>query len=889
MLMMNNIRRSVVLQIARSTRIPIASGLMIRRLSLLLCFLVATSSILFGGDADYVQLGPEQISTFIPSETRTVINLSGTWQRVVDESAEPIEIPGAVERGSTVVLRRTINVPASMVTRHAWNIHFLGIVDEFELRINGRYIMRYPGGMTPFTVSIPDRAIQPGNNTIELTIAPTSELTSLVERFARSARTRSMGILREAFLIGTPHVWTSDVHVRTSISNGYGSVRVKATVSGGMVERLSGGMQTGNALAQGKATVAVEALLRSKRDGIVVSRSGAVVTTIERSRQQSVMLNVGIGQPQRWSVNNPDLYELVIQITREGQQIDLYSTPVGFRTVSVSSTSAGRMITINDTTTAIHAIDYVEHFPQRGSSMSWKQMERDVSLMKTLGVNVVRLRGASPHPYFLALCDKYGLMVMAELPATDVPSSIMHQTEILARLRNVAERTVTYLDSHPSVIAIGVSDGLEEGSDAVATYHADMVQFFRKTTSKLIYKVVQAGMYKKTSEGGFDIIVLSFRSTRDRDRFNQLVSPIAQQFRAAAVLTEFGSQLSPSNTNGYDDPLSNEAQARVIRDCYRSTFSAGLAGVVVWGFADYALDRPTMLVDHFDAYLSTSGLVDEWRQPRVSYAMLKSLINDEKEPLIQADEEIFTTPIVFIIGGIVLALIMTFLINRSRRFREYLIRAIARPYNFYADIRDQRILSIPQTTFLGIVIASCAGLVVASVLFYARVDSNLEYILHLIVPSDVAYEVVRFVSWRPTLAVPLWSTIVFSLFVLAAGLLRIGAMFVKARIYFRDTLTIVVWSSLPLVVLLPIGVALYQALSTDALSLWVPVLILALVVWSLLRTLRATSVVFDVPSSIVYSIGLGLVVALAVILLITWNASYEAFDFLRYYFTVVSA
>ncbi len=889
MLMMNNIRRNVLLQSARSTRIPIALGVMIRCLSLLLCTVLATSSILMAGDGDYVQLGPEQISTFIPSETRTVINLSGTWQRVIDDATEPVQVPGSVERGSVVTLRRTINVPASMVNRHAWNIYFLGIVDEFELRVNGRYIMRYPGGMTPFTVAIPDRAIQAGNNTIELTIAPTSELTSLVERFTRSARTRSMGILREAFLIGTPHVWTSDVHVRTSVSNGYGSIRVKATVNGGMVERLMGSQLPGNALAQGKATVAVEALLRSKHDGIVVARSGAVLTTIERSRQQSVALNLGIGQPQRWSVAHPDLYDLVIQITREGQQVDVYNTPVGFRTVGIASTASGRVITINDTTTAIHAIDYVEHFPQLGTSMSWKQMERDVSLMKTLGVNVVRLRGASPHPYFLYLCDKYGLMVMAELPATDVPSPLMQQAEILARLRNGAERFATYADTHPSVIALGVSDGLEEGADAVASYHADLVQFFRKATSKLLYKVVQAGMYEKTSEGGFDIVVMSFRATRDRDRFNQLMAPIAQQFRAAAVFTEFGSRISPANTNGYDDPLSNEAQARVIRDCYRSTFAAGLAGVVVWGFADYSLERPTMLADHFDAYLSTSGLLDEWRQPRVAYAMLKSLINDEKEPLIQADEEIFSTPIVFIIGGILLALIMAFLINRSRRFREYLIRAIARPYNFYADIRDQRILSIPQTTFLGIVIASCAGLVVASVLFYARVDSNLEYILHLIVPSDFAYEVVRFVSWRPTLAVPLWSAIVFSLFVLAASMLRIGAMFVKARIYFRDTMTIVVWSSLPLVVLLPIGVALYQALSTDALSLWVPVLILALIVWSLLRTLRATSVVFDVPSSIVYSIGLGLVIALAVILLITWNASYEAFDFVRYFFTVVSA
>ena len=700
---------------------------MIRRLSLLLSLLVTLPSLLIAGDGDYVQLGKEQIASFIPSETRTVINLSGTWQRIVDDASEPHEVPGSLERNAPVTLRRTVNVPASMVNRHAWNIYFLGIVDEFELRVNGRYIMRYPGGMTPFTIAIPDRAIQAGNNTIELTISPTSELTSLVERFARSAQTRRMGILREAFLIGTPHVWTSEAQVRTSISNGYGSVRVKATISGGMVERLSGGSQVGNALAQGKTTVAVEALLRSKRDGNVVARSGAVVTTIERSRQQTVPLQVGVGQPQRWSVEHPDLYDLVIQITREGQQIDVFSTPVGFRTVSVASSASGRVITINDTATAIHAIDYVEHFPQRGSSMSWKQMERDVSLLKTLGVNVVRLRGASPHPYILHLCDKYGLMIMAELPATDVPSSIMQQAEILARLRNTGERMATYLGSHPSVLALGVSDGLEEGADAVATYHADLVQFFRKTTSKLLYKVVQAGLYEKTSEGGFDIIVMSFRSTRDRDRFNLLVGPIAQQFRAAAIITEFGSQLSPSNTNGYDDPLSNEAQARVIRDCFRSTFAAGLSGVLVWGFADYAVERPTMLVDHFDAYLSTSGLVDEWRQPRVSYAMLKSLINDEKEPLIQADEEIFSTPIVFIVGGIVLALIMTFLINRSRRFREYLIRAIARPYNFYADIRDQRILSMPQTTFLGIVIASCAGLVVASVLFYARVDSNLEY------------------------------------------------------------------------------------------------------------------------------------------------------------------
>jgi hypothetical protein len=285
----------------------------------------------------------------------------------------------------------------------------------------------------------------------------------------------------------------------------------------------------------------------------------------------------------------------------------------------------------------------------------------------------------------------------------------------------------------------------------------------------------------------------------------------------------------------------------------------------------------------------TSGLLDVWRQPRISFAMLKSLINDEKEPLLQARDASFDTPLVFIATGIVLALVIAFLINRSRRFREYLLRAIARPYNFYADIRDQRILSTMQTTTLGIVIASCVGLVIASLFYYVRVDAEIEYLLHLVIPSNISYEVVRYVSWRPTLAVPLWSTVVMVFFFVSALLLRVGAMFVKARIYMRDTITIVIWSALPLVVLLPIGVALYQALSTDAMSIWVPILVVLLTVWSLLRTLRATAVVFDVPSTIVYSIGLGIVVAGVVVLLVSWNASYDAFSFVRFYLAVVSA
>ncbi len=861
-----------------------------KRFALFISALLCAVTCGYAADASrYVSVGPDQIRSFMPNQTRTIIDLSGTWQVMRD--GVPLSetfVPGALDASAPVIMRRTVRVEQGSLQRNTWHLQVLGVIDELEVRVNGRFVMRYPGGAVPFTIRIPDPILSAGTNTIEFVVSPTSELTARVEGFARASRKRSMGVIREVFLVGTPHVWTNDVRVRSSIEGATGKMKVNATVMGGAVERILGNGEQGDALAQGKVTVMVEATL-SRRGAGVIARASMQQVPIERARQQTLTFDLAVAQPARWSINSPELYDLSINVQRDGVVLDVYTIPVGFRSANVVTTDRGRMIALNDTVLPIHAVDYIEDYPNRGISMSWKQMEQDVSIMKTLGVNVVRVHHGSPHPYFLSLCDRYGIMIMAELPVSDIPSDIITQQEMLARYKNSSERTIAYLDAHPSVLAIGLSDGLEEGSEAVSQFHADLVKIFRRASSKLLYKVVPSGLISRTSEGGFDLIVVSFLSSRDKVQFDERVYTLGKTFRSAAVVTLFGSRLSPDNTRGFSDPLSNEAQALVVRDRFRATMGAGLAGIIVWSFADYALERPTMLVDHYDAYVCTSGLLDVWRQPRISFAMLKSLINDEKEPLLQARDASFDTPLIFIATGILLALIIAFLINRSRRFREYLVRAVARPYNFYADIRDQRILSTIQTTVLGIVIASCVGLVLASLLYYVRVDPEIEYLLHIVIPSNSLYEMVRYVSWRPSVSVFAWSGAVMLGFLFAAVVLRAGAMFVKARIYFRDTLTIVIWSALPLVVLLPIGVALYQALSTHALSIWVPMLVVGLTLWSVMRTLRATSVVFDIPSGIVYSIGLGALALGLVVGLVTWNASYDAFSFVRFFYSVVSA
>lgn len=836
----------------------------------------------------YQRMTPGGIRAVLPSSLRTVIDLSGPWQRSVrGTSTGSVNLPCVDPADETVVYSRQVRVDQATLQRHAWQLYFLGVSDEVELRVNGRTIQRYPGGLAPFSVRIPERTLVNGTNTVELVVAPIGQRTALIERNARHGQRVGMGVLREVFLVGTPHVWTSEVRTTSTINGGSATVSVRTTVSGTAVERLTDAGADG-ALAAGTATVDLDVTLATA-DGTVVARSTPRPVSVERSRSVTTTTDLTVVAPKLWSPANPSLYTCTVRLQSGGRVIDDISTNVGIRTIRVGRGERGRQVFVNDSAMLVQAVEYMEEYPRVGISMSAAQMEYDVALMKTLGVNTVRVRHGAPHPYFLHLCDTYGLFVIAELPAADVPTSLLAHDDVQARLRNAAERLVSGLDAHPALLAYGLSDGLEESSPEVAGYHADVRKILRGSANTLLVKSIDPGSLPMVSEGGFDLIILRFTTLDDIASLPSIVRQATKTIRDAAILACVGSFVSPNSGNGYSDPRSAEAQAVRLRDAYKTSIAAGLGGIVVWTFNDYRLERPALLVDTDEPYIATSGLVDQWRQPRVAYSMYKALINDEKEPLLQARDYSADTPLVFIVTGIVLALILVFLINRSRRFREYLLRAILRPYNFYADIRDQRILSAVQTAILGMVIASCVGLVLASLLYFLRTDALVEYILHLTIPSNGLFDLLRFIAWRPSLAVITFSAAVFGMLLLLAVILRLGAMFVKGRIFFRDTLTIAVWSSLPLVLLLPIGVALYQVLSTDAMSLWIPAVIAGVVLWIILRALRATSVVFDVRAGLVYLTGF-ILLAVTLGTTIWWcDAQYELYAFLRHYAAVVAS
>ena len=824
---------------------------------------------------------------FLSSDTRKVYDLGGSWQRI--EDGVPVgttRVPGDLGGSEAVRIRKTLKIDSSALTDHTWHLQLFGMVDAVELLVNGRFVMRYPGGMVPFGIRIREGVLRPGQNTVELLITPPSKLAMNIQRLSRSAVKQYLGVLREVYLVGTPHLWTESVRLRTSVQGGSGTVTVSARVMSGLIERLQGLRSGSDGLSNATMPFGLDLRVVDRTSGVVIAASG-VQASIGRSRETTPSITLSVPNVRLWSPASPDLYDLEVRLSAGGSVVDVFRMPFGFRSLRVATVDRARKLLLNDTVLRLHAVDYVEDAPGYGPTMTRKQLEFDVSQMKTLGVNAIRVMHGSPHPVLLSLCDRYGILVLADIPCADVPSNMLDEPELTTRYRNAAERTVSFLDAHPSVIGFGLSDGLDERSASVMRYHQQMGQYLRRSSTKLLFKVVSSDQIDQVSEGGFDLIVVRFTSVSDSARLFSLQRTTGGTFASAAVIAEFGSLVSPANTNGFSDPLSNEAQALLISKFYSWANAAQLAGVMVWTFNDYKLERPTMLAEHHDAYMCTSGLVDTYRQRRVSFEMYKALINDEKLPLLQARESVFSTPVIFIIAGLVLGISLALLANRSRRFREYVVRALLRPYNFYADIRDQRILSTAHTGLLALVISGSVGLVISSFLYFVRVDSSVENVLHVLIWSDSMYEVLRFVAWQPSLAVLSWSIVALAVFGLCCLALRAAAAFVRGRISIQDTFTIVVWSSLPFLILLPIGIALHQALTANELSVFVPVTVFVVSGWVVLRMLRATSVVFDARPLVVYTLGLGLIAAVAVATFVSLDVTHYGFSFLTFYLSGV--
>lgn len=121
---------------------------------------------------------------------------------------------------------------------------------------------------------------------------------------------------------------------------------------------------------------------------------------------------ITLENPISWSYKNPYLYDVLI--TYKEDKIKSY---FGFRKIEVKENNGVSVIYLNNKEVILNGLlDQGYYYPNSLTPSSILDYERDILNLKSLGYNTIRKHIKIEMDYFYYLCDKYGMLVIQDIP-----------------------------------------------------------------------------------------------------------------------------------------------------------------------------------------------------------------------------------------------------------------------------------------------------------------------------------------------------------------------------------------------------------------------------------------------------------------------------------------
>ncbi|HTY10849.1 MAG TPA: glycoside hydrolase family 2 TIM barrel-domain containing protein [Bacteroidota bacterium] len=788
------------------------------------------------------------------SPSRSVVDLSGRWNCSTDEGAtwKEVLVPSAFDIEGKVIFTRKFDLPPALLASHSFKFVAYGINYQAEIYLNEVFVGKHEGGYTSFSFLVPENTIQFGSeNVIRIVVDNTLNSRSTLPLRQQIGGWKNYGgIFRDVFLVATPLVWIDDLVSETeSIDPKMVKLNVHAVISGRDFSKLFSGDHGGPAVLN----FTVEC--SDKATGLPAGKSIPISLSPGINKDVSVQTTVTIPGAKMWSPDQPNLYTLhAVLAAGEGKNsvvVDECTIHTGIRTIGKQKQS----VMLNGAAVTLRGMIWGEDTPDHGSAMTYEQMEKDVALIKNLGANAVRFSFHPPHPYLLDLCDQYGLLAFEEIPLYETPADIFSTENYRALADNYLKEMIRRDRSHPSLVAWGFGDGFES-IDPRAKLLLDQLQGTARSMDSRLTYYISLSLDDVQNSSLVDLAGVRLVNADLKGFTSSLQRWKASHPEQPLIVGQYGKAVETGNRNGYSDPMSQEAQARYLFQRYDAIKGSNIAASFVWSFSDWRGDRPMLSVQSNTPDLYTQGIVEFNREKKVSYDVVRSMFLGEKIAALPVGTHSTSSPVSYVLLGLVLLILFFWLLNSDRRFREGVFRALRRPYNFYADIRDQRILSNLHTAILSAIVAVTFAIVVSSVLYHFRTSMVLDYILTMFITSDSLKAIIIELIWHPIQCIAYCGLVCFAWMFIVMVLVQFLSFFVRTKVYLFHSYSVAVWSTLPMVIFIPLGMILYRVMESEVYVVPVLVIFGAVMVWILFRTLKGISIIYDSSSVKIYAIAI---------------------------------
>mgnify|MGYP000017609876 CR=1 FL=1 len=341
--------------------------------------------------------------------------------------------------------RKEINLTKNFLSQDII-LHFAGAKSAMYVYINGEYAGYSQGSKTPAEFNI-TKHLKEGKNLIALQLFRWSDASYLESQ----DMLRMSGIERDVYLYARPKVFIADYHAKTTLDNSYqnGIFNGDVTVSNNTMDGVKKNIQL--EIFDGEKSVFKE------------------VKTIEIHGNGTTSFKVEtiIKKVKSWSAEIPNLYDLHISLDDQ-----FIKKKIGFKRVEIKNSQ----VLINGKAIYIRGVNRHETDPFTGHVVSKASMEKDIQLMKQNNINAVRSSHYPNDPYWLDLCDKYGLYVVDEANIESHPLAIDKKTQIGNEMswlpaHMMRTKRMYYRDrNHASIYSWSLGNEAGEGDVFRATY-----------------------------------------------------------------------------------------------------------------------------------------------------------------------------------------------------------------------------------------------------------------------------------------------------------------------------------------------------------------------------------------------------------------------------------
>jgi beta-galactosidase len=527
----------------------------------------------------------------------------------------------------------------------------------------------------------------------------------------------------------------------------------------------------------------------------------------------------------------------------------------------------------------LYGVTYSPSFYEYGSLSPYERMKSDLEKIKQAGFNSVRFSKSLPHPYYLRYCEQIGLFAFVELPIANLPEGLAGSQNFVVRSKNYLASLLKAYEDYSAIAGFGFGSGYLFNSDAHRALLTELSTQVKKDRNALTYTSFYDFEYQPIDN--LDLYGIELLNQQPNEKQIEIENLITSAGAGKIFIGEATYNVNVGQTDGYVNKASYEAQAKFFDDMFSLSENNKLCGFFANTMFDIRGDYQSIISGYNKDKVYNIGLVSEGRdQERLAYKVLSARIKNTEKVTIPIGSDKDDAPMIFIITGLILALLMGVLVNSGRKFRDDASRALLRPYNFFADIRDQRIISAYHSLFLAIIVGLVTALIFANLFFFIKNSVLFERIV-LSFGSPDLISGLSYLAWNPGKALVWLFVLSVIVMILLTIIITASSFFIRTKVYLSSVLFTVVWALLPVVLLIPVGIVLYRLLNAGVVNIYMYLFLIVFIFWLLYRLFKGIAVIFDVSPGGIYFYGLLSIFSLKIIFFLYFELNSSVFQYLK--------